>query len=321
VASALVDANLAGHDSHGVIRIPQYVEHVRCGEVVPEAVATVIHETTLSVLVDGRWGYGQVTAELATRQAVIKAKQHGLGASGAVRCTHIGRLGEYAEMAAREGIIAFVAAGGFGGQVGAAPFGGKKALLGTNPLSFGFPDADGTAMLVDFATTAIAAGKIRVARAKGIPLPPGSILDREGNPTTDAEAFYQGGVMLPFGGHKGYALSLVVEMLGRVLTGADDFAEAVRGGPTYGHSGTFVLAIDPGMFRDRQDYARSVDETLARVKAVLPAAGFDEVLIPGEPEARSRDHRERHGIEVEQATVDAIRAVGASLDIPAEQLF
>ena len=162
-------------------------------------------------------------------------------------------------------------AGGFGGRGGrAAPFGGREGLLGTNPLSFGFPNADGLAMLVDFATTAVAAGKIQVARAKGTPLPPGSILDREGNPSTDAEDFYQGGVMLPFGGHKGYALAMVVELLGRVMTGADDFAEGERGGAVYGRSGALVVAIDPGIFRDRDAFARGVDETLDRVGRSRP---------------------------------------------------
>src|SRR5437870_665909 len=194
VADALVDANLAGHDSHGVIRIPQYVDSVRGGEVVPDAEPKLLRETTVSALVDGGWGFGQVTAERATREAVRRASEHGLAAVGAVRCNHIGRVGEYPEMAAREGLVAFVSAGGFGGRGGrAAPFGRGEGLLGTNPLSFGFPNPDGLAMLVDLATTSVAAGKIQVARAKGTPLPPGSILDREGNPSTDAEDFYRGG--------------------------------------------------------------------------------------------------------------------------------
>jgi len=224
-------------------------------------------------------------------------------------------------MAARGGVIGFVTASGFGGQVAAAPFGGRTGLLGTNPLSFGFPSGDETALLVDFATTAVAAGKIRVARAKGTPLPPGSILDAAGNPTTDAEAFFRGGVMLPFGGHKGYALSLVVELLGRVLSGTDDYAEGNRGGAVYGHSGMVVFAIDPGLFRERSAYERDVDETLARVKAVPPAPGFSEVLIPGEPEARAREQRQRDGVEIEAATVEAIRATGASLGLAADALL
>jgi uncharacterized oxidoreductase len=322
VGDALVDANLVGHDSHGVIRIPQYVAAVNDGEVVPNAEPTIVRESTVSALIDGGWGFGQVTAETATREAIRRAKEHGLAAVSAVRCNHIGRVGEYPEMAAREGLVAFVTAGGFGGRGGrAAPFGGKEGLLGTNPLSFGFPSHGELAMLVDFATTAVAAGKIQVARAKGTPLPPGSILDKDGNPTTNAEDFYQGGVMLPFGGHKGYALAMVVELLGRVMSGADDFAEGGRGGAVYGHSGSLVVAIDPGIFRDRAAFERGVDETLAKVKAVPPAPGFDEVLVPGEPEHRTRQQRLREGIYVEDATVDEIRKTGAKLGLKADVLI
>jgi LDH2 family malate/lactate/ureidoglycolate dehydrogenase len=322
VADALVDANLVGHDSHGVIRIPQYVDAVRSGEVVPDAEPKLLRETTVSALVDGGWGFGQVTAERATREAIARARAHGLAAVGAVRCNHIGRVGEYPEMAAGEGLVAFVSAGGFGGRGGrAAPFGGREGLLGTNPLSFGFPSGRGLAMLVDFATTAVAAGKIQVARAKGTPLPPGSILDREGNPSTNAEDFYQGGVMLPFGGHKGYALAMVVELLGRVMTGADDFAEGERGGAVYGHSGALVIAIDPGVLRDREAFAQGVDETLARVRAVPPAPGFTEVMVPGDPERQTRQRREREGVYVEDATVEAIRRTGAELGVGAGELL
>jgi LDH2 family malate/lactate/ureidoglycolate dehydrogenase len=219
-------------------------------------------------------------------------------------------------MAAESGVVAFVTTGGFGGRGSrGAPFGGREGLLGTNPLSFGFPGAEGTAMLVDFATTAVAAGKIAVARAKGTPLPEGAILDKDGNPTTNAEDFYSGGVQLPFGGHKGYALQLVVELLGRVLTGADDFAERNRGGPVYGHAGALVVAIDAGIFRDRAAYTQGVEETLGKVRAVPPAPGFDRVMIPGEPESSTRAQRERDGLYVEDATVAAIEKTAAELGI------
>jgi LDH2 family malate/lactate/ureidoglycolate dehydrogenase len=318
VAEALVDANLAGHDSHGVIRIPQYVEAVRGGEVVPDAEPKLLCETAVSALVDGGWGFGQVTALRAAEVAIALARAQGLAAVGCVRVNHIGRVGEYPERMARQGVVGLVVAGGFGGRGGrAAPFGGREGVLGTNPLSVAVPAGELEPMLVDFATTAVAAGKIQVARAKGEPLPPGSILDRDGNPTTSAEDFYQGGVMLPFGGHKGYALSMVVELLGRVLTGADEYAEANRGGAVYGRSGTLILGIDAGLFRDPAAFRRGVDETLRRVKAVPPAPGFAEVLAPGEPEARTRAQR-REGVYVEDATVAAIRQTAAALGLSPE---
>src|SRR5262245_55658131 len=319
VADALVDANLAGHDSHGVIRIPQYVDSVRSGEIVADAEPRLLRGTAVSALIDGGWGFGQVTALRAAEVAVDRARAQGLAAVGCVRVNHIGRVGEYPERMARAGVVGFVLAGGFGGRGGrAAPFGGREGILGTNPLAFGVPADRLEPMLVDFATTAVAAGKIQVARAKGTPLPPGSILDRDGKPTTNAEDFYQGGVLLPFGGHKGYALAMVVELLGRVLTGADEHAEEGRGGAVYGRSGTLVLAIDQGLFRDPSAFGRGVDETLERDKAVPPAPGFEEVMVPGEPEARTRAQRQRDGIYVEDATVAAIRETAASLGIAPE---
>ena len=317
VARSLVDANLAGHDSHGVIRIPSYVRAVRAGEVIPDASPELLRETAVSAMVDGGWGFGQVTVDRATRLAIDKARTHGIAVVAAVRCTHIGRLGEYAEMAAAEGMVLFIAAGGLVGKRGhVAPFGGRTGVLGTNPLAFGFPGGQEVPfLLADFATSAVAAGKIQVARAKREPLPPGTILDSEGHPTTNPEDYAAGGTLLPFGGHKGYALGVVVELLGRVLTGSGSFAEEGRGGDVYGRSGTLLVALDAGLFRDRAEYVRDVDATLRQIKAVPPAPGVDEVLVPGEPERRARAERERTGISVEEPTLNAIRDVAASLGL------
>ena len=250
--------------------------------------------------------------------ALAKAREHGIAVVAAVRCTHVGRLGEYAEMGAAEGMVVFLAAGGLAGpRPHVAPFGGRNGVLGTNPLAFGFPGGSQEIplLLADFATSAVAAGKVFVARAKGVPLPPGSIQDAEGRPTTRPEDYANGGTLLPFGGHKGYALGVVVELLGRVLTGSGAYAEDGRGGDIYGRSGTLVLAMDTGLFRDRAEYARDVDATLRGIKAVPPAPGFDEVLLPGEPERRARAEREHAGIPVEEATLTAIREVARSVGL------
>jgi hydroxycarboxylate dehydrogenase B len=319
VAHSLVGANLAGHDSHGVIRIPSYVRAVRSGEVIPDASPELVRETEVSAVVDGGWAFGQLTAERATRVAMDKAREHGIAVVAAVRCTHIGRLGEYAEMGAAEGMIVFLAAGGLTGKRGqVAPYGGGRGVLGTNPLAFGFPGGSDEfpVLLADFATSAVAAGKIMVARAKGAPLPPGSIQDAEGRPSTRADDYASGGSLLPFGGHKGYGLMVVVELLGRVLTGSSGYAENGRGGDVYGQSGTLVLAMDPGLFRDRAEYDRDADATLRRIKGIPPAPGIDEVLLPGEPERRARADRERSGVPVEEATLEAIRETAASVGLP-----
>ena len=192
---------------------------------------------------------GRSRAEYATELAIEKARQHKIAGVGVVRCSHIGRLGEYSTLAARAGIIALVTAGGFGVPPGAAPFGGLKAALSTNPISMGFPATKIPMVLMDFATTQVAAGKIRVAAEKGEQLPPGCILDTEGRPSTDPQDFFDGGTMQHFGAHKGYGLSVAVDLLGGALTGAPLYAETQIGKSIYGTSGTFIIAIDPEAFR------------------------------------------------------------------------
>jgi LDH2 family malate/lactate/ureidoglycolate dehydrogenase len=313
---ALVDANLVGHDSHGVIRIPSYLAAIRDGHIVADARPEIRRETAVTALVDGRWAFGQVSAAFATTVAIEKAKAHGLSLVGVVRCNHIGRLGEYASLASSAGVAAIVVAGGFGGRgVSAVPFGGAKPLFGTNPLAVGIPAGVEADVLIDFATTSVAAGKIEVARAKKSQLPPGSIVDRDGRPTTDPEDYYRGGALLPFGGHKGYALSVMVEFFGRVMTGADDFAEEGRGGPVYGHSGTLILAFDPHVFVAPGQYAAAADQTIQRLKAVPPATGFGEVLVPGEPEERSRSQRTIEGIPLAESTWEQICTVAQNLGV------
>lgn len=316
VTQALVDANLAGHDSHGVMRIPNYVGVVRSGNIIPNAQPTILKETAVTALVDGGWGFGQVSAAYATKVAIEKATEHGISLVGIVRCTHIGRLGEYATMASDAGVAAIVTAGGFQGRGrSAVPFGGAKPLFGTNPIAVGIPAGVEPAVLVDFATTTVAAGKVEVARAKKAPLPPGSIVDRDGHPSTDPEDYYNGGALLPFGGHKGYALSVMVEFLGRILTGADAFAEAGRGEVVYTHSGTLIIAINPRVFVEPAQYAATADETIRSLKAIPPAPGSSGVMVPGEPEARSRAERLGSGIPLAESTWDRIVQTAASVGV------
>lgn len=315
VADSLVDANLTGHDSHGVMRIPQYVNGIATGEIIVDARPHIARETAATALVDGGWTFGQVGAEYATRTAVAKAKEMGVAAVGLVRGHHIGRLGEYAEMASAEDVILMVVAGGFGGGHGAAPYGGAGIAYGTNPLAFGVPAGERPDVMVDFATTAVAAGKIRVAMAKGEQLPPGCIADNQGRPTTNPADYFAGGFLMPAGGHKGYGLAVVIELLGQVFTGAETLAEANLGGPFYARSGSLFLALDAGLFRPRGEYAAAIDARLARIKAVPPAPGFAEVLVPGEPELRARKRRAAEGIPVAEATWEAIRAATASLGV------
>lgn len=326
VTEALVDANLTGHDSHGVLRIPQYLDAIWLGEIVPDAKPRVIQETEVTALVDGGYTFGQVGAKLATEVLIEKTKKMGVALVGLVRIQHTGRLGEYTSLAASQGVIAIKVGGGYGGAVGAAPYGGAGRAFSTNPISIGIPAGERPAVLVDFATTAVAMGKVWAAQAKGAQLPPGCIADKEGRPSTNPDDFFAGGYLMPFGAHKGYGLAVAVELLSQALTGADAYEEPIPGtdnilgGDVYGRSGSLFIGIKPDVFRPREQYEGRVDETLARVKAVPPAPGFDEVLLPGEPEMRARQARQVEGIQVAESTWQTIVDYGKRLNLDVEAL-
>lgn len=213
LAGHLVKANLSGHDSHGVLRLPQYVQQADNGGLVPDARPEVIRELGGAAVMDAHFGFGQYSTVVALDWAMERAKTHGIAAVACRHATHIGRLGEYTERATAAGMIAIVTIGTAapdGG--GVAPFGGARRFLGTNPWSFGVPADGPTHMVYDAATSTVAEGKLRVARSKGAALAPGLIVDKEGNPSTNAMDFYEGGALLPVGGdvagHKGYGLSM-----------------------------------------------------------------------------------------------------------------
>lgn len=303
VAQSLVDANLMGHDSHGVIRVPTYVQRVEEGRVKPAARPTVVRESATTAVVKGNWAFGQVSARFATELCIRKAKETDIAATTIAECNHIGRLGEYATMIAHEGMIGMVVTGGFTAPFnGVAPYGGAGRALGTNPYSFSVPAGAHTPFLADFATSVVAEGKLQVARAKGEPVSEGVLLDSEGNPTRDPNAYYSGGMLLPFGGHKGYALSLLADLLGCLLGGAE-----VLGTPPH-TAGTFIMALRVEAFRPFAEFTAAVDRRFAEIKAIPPARGFQEVLIPGEPEMRSKAERLREGIPVPDDTWEKIVA-------------
>jgi LDH2 family malate/lactate/ureidoglycolate dehydrogenase len=295
VANSLVDANLAGHDSHGVIRVPTYVELVRDGRIAATAQPELVHETASIGVVDGRWAFGQLTARQSMAIAIAKAKESGVAAVTALACNHIGRLGEWVEMAADEGMIGFATVSMYGIGLAAAPYGGMQRAMSTNPVAFGVPSATLGSVVSDFATTTVAEGKLQVARAKGVEVAPGSIIDSEGRPSTAPQDFYNGGAMLPFGAHKGYGLAVVSQLLSLALTGA---LGAMQG--EYA-SGAFFLCVDPGAFGPRAAYGQAADHLLGQIKSVRPLPGFAEVLLPGEPEQRARAER-ADGVPVDDVT-------------------
>jgi LDH2 family malate/lactate/ureidoglycolate dehydrogenase len=299
VAGHLVSANLCGVDTHGIRTLPGYVDDIAKGYIVPTAGPTVLNESSTTALISGNWGFGQVTAKFAMERAIEKAAAANIAIVALVQVNHIGRLGQYAEDAAAKGMISMIWAGGFGEEAPAAvPYGGRTKLLHTNPIAMGFPGGEEARLMFDFATTAASGVKVLNAYRRNEPLPEGWIVDKEGNPTCTASDFYEGGGHIPFGGYKGYAFMMAAEFLGRILTGSDAHAQADRGGPIMRHQGITMIVTRPDLFQPFTDYARRADDLIRRTHAIPPAPGFKEVLVPGDPELRTRALRHRDAIPI-----------------------
>jgi len=316
VANLLVEANLTGHDSHGVIRVPIYARGIRMGAVKPGAEVRVVRETPSTAIVDGGWNFGQVVCTFAMDLCIQKAKQSIVGLVGVHHCQHAGRMNAYAELALKHDMIGVVSVNS---NSYVAPYGGKTKQLGTNPLCFAIPAGEEPPMVLDMATAVWAHGKIMVRAARGERLPEGVLLDIEGNPTTDPGWYAKGGALLPFGGlvgYKGFGLSLLVEILTGALTEAGcSNSEEYRSRPFYGGNGVFMMAMDVGRLTDIDAFKRRVDDLFRTVKNSPKAPGFEEILIPGEPERRLREKNLREGIYVEESTWNDIRKLGRELKV------
>jgi uncharacterized oxidoreductase len=300
VAAHQVGANLAGHDSHGVVLLPTYVDRIDRGHIVPTARPEIVNESPASLAVNGGWGFGPVISEWTMERLIAKARETRVAAGTVREQSHVGRLADYPVMAARAGFIGLMMADSGQSPKAVAPFGGREARLGTNPLCIAFPSNLAGPICIDMATSAVAAGKLNVARARGKPIPFGWLLDKAGRPTTDPNAQLEGGVMLPLGGpegHKGYGLSFAVEALAAVLPGLG-FGVDPKGRH---NDGTFMLVVDPAAFSPT-DFKAEIEAFVRYLKATPPAEGFDEVLYPGEIEYRTEQRRRREGIPIEEAT-------------------
>ena len=316
VAEGLVLSDLSGVETHGVHQLPSYVNAIKNGEVVPAAKPEVVKNTPSTALVKGNWTFGFVSAKYAMELAIEKARGQSIVVVSIVQVNHIGRLGEYAEMAASQGMVSLLWASGYAVEKPVAvPYGGSEPVLSTNPISIGVPAGDEPPMVLDFATTAVAGTKVQVAQRENRQLPPGSIVDKDGKPTTEPADLYSGGAQLPFGGHKGYALMLADEFLGRLFSGADEFAEAHRGGPYMRHQGATFIVFRADLFRAMADFGRGADELQRQVRAVPPAPGFDRVLVPGDPEGRARAERRQNGIPVPDKAWISLTDLAASLGV------
>jgi uncharacterized oxidoreductase len=314
VADHLVEAELAGVSSHGIIRLPQYVQAVRQGRVVPDAPVTVRKETLAAAVLDGHHGFGQVTARRAMDRAVAIADRCGVGAVTLVNCSHTGRLGSYTEHAARQGKIGLmmVNTGGHGQWV--APFGGTAGRLSTNPLSIAVPTGTDRVLVLDFATSAAPEGKVRALWAAGKPLPEGWAVDAAGRPTADPANLYgpPRGALLSFGGHKGFGLGIMIDVLAGGLSGAGCCSDPDA--PLEGKTdGVFLLAVNIEAFCAPADFQEEVQRLIHHVKSSPPQPGFPEVFVPGEPEAQRRQQRLREGIPIEEGIWRQVQELSAQL--------
>ncbi|MCY3779715.1 MAG: Ldh family oxidoreductase [Chloroflexi bacterium] len=311
VAESLVQSNLFGHDSHGVLRIKQYATMIRADMIQPAERPRIRKRFGATAMVTGGYGFGQVGARYAAELATEIGAEQGIGAVSLGQSTHVGRLGEYTAMIAAEGLvgIGFTSGTMYSGWV--TPYGGRERTFGTNPMSFAVPGNAGETLLLDFATSGIAHGKILLARAKGAPLSTGMMLDKDGRPTTDAGILDDGAVLLPMGLHKGSGLSLMMEIIPALLAGHRPISspEFHFGNPT------LLIALAPGAFDEETDFVHHVETLKRRVKAVKPAAGFTEVLLPGEPEARSYAERVKSGIPLPAAVWADLRSLAGELGV------
>ena len=313
VATSLVSSDLAGHESHGVVRVQQYLLQIERGDINPKAQPTLVRDRGAVINVDAHDSFGQVAANFTMEEAIRRAKEHGLSAAGLFHSGHVGRLGEWVEMAAKRDAIAFAYCNGGGPSPGrVAPFGGAGPLLGTNPVAASVPVGDRSALVLDFATSAVAEGKVRVARNRGKSIPEGWVLTAHGLPTTDPNDLYANGVLLPAAAHKGYALSLLVEFLGGLLTGNGVPALPDTYQP---RNGVLFIVLDIDAFQPVQEFLSLSAAFAGKVKSVPPAPGFDEVMLPGEPEQRAIQQRSTNGIEVDEATWGQLSEAAASFGL------
>lgn len=276
VAESLVQAQEAGHASHGIIRLLEYADSVKRKVIDPSVRPTIFREEGATAVIDSHWGWGQIACKFAVKVAGEKAKEFGISIVSIQGCNHIGRLGEYIEMLAAENLISMMWCNA---DPSVAAYGGKDRLFGTNPWAAGIPSED-VPVVIDFATATSAEGKLRVARANGSSIPIGTVIDKEGRDSTDPQDFYDGGALLPFGGHKGYCMSLMIELLGGTLSGNHP---SMNAGYSHGY-GTVLVAIDPEKFFGGALFRAEISEATKKIRGATPVNLSQPVLVPGDVE-------------------------------------
>ncbi len=320
VANHLVEANLAGHDSHGVGMLPAYINGVQHEQLIPDAKAEIVQETGPFLLVDGNQGFGQVVAKQAMEMAIERAKEQHIAVLSLRNCFHIGRIGAWGTMAAEAGFISIHYVNALSPNSIVAPYGGSDARITTNPYCTAIPATDKNPMLLlDMATSTIAHGKARVAYLKGVETPENSLIDHEGNPTNDPSVLFQDpkGALRSAGLHKGFGLALVCDLLSGGFSGGGAY-QPKRVVANRVINNMMAILLDPNVFGTGDDFIQEVDEYTEWVKASPPAPGFDEVMFPGDPERKSTAERRAKGIPIDDGSwrtlLDTAKAVGIDED-------
>ena len=319
VATNLVEANLRGHDSHGVGMVPRYVDSLKEGGLTVDARVGITLDGGATLSLDGRQGYGQVIGYEAMELGAERARRHGVCVVGLAHSHHLGRIGHWAEQCAADGLVSIHFVNVLSRPI-VAPFGGRDARFGTNPFCVGVPRAGTDPIVLDFATSKIAQGKTRVAYNQGHPIAPDTIIDDHGNPTTDPRytVVEPYGALLTFGEHKGSGLALICELLGGALAGGQT-ARPVTDGRRQVLNSMLSILIDPGKLGSAEHLNAEVEAFVAWYAASPPVAGLDRVKVAGEPERQRKAERLANGIPVDTVTWREILDAGTKVGLdPAE---
>jgi uncharacterized oxidoreductase len=316
IADHLVEANLVGHDSHGVIRVPSYVQWLKAGKVLANQTIDVAFQNDVIAVVDGRFGFGQTIGEQAMQLGIDKCKKHGLAVVALRNSGHLGRIGDWPLMAARAGLLSLHFVNTSGAGILVAPFGGITRRLSANPIAAGVPISGAAPIILDMSACTIAEGKIRVALNKGVPVPENCIIDSKGKPTTDPRVFYADppGAILSIAGHKGYGLAVMCEVLAGALTGGGCSNPANAGKVV---NGMLSIFLDPTRFQSDAGFTAEVNRFIAWVRSSEKATEGGEILMPGEIEERTKAKRSRDGIELDETTWSQIAETAKSVGVSA----
>lgn len=314
ITNQLIEANLRGQDGHGILMLPHYAKQVLDGKFKLGVDVEVLRQTSSTALINGNWGFGQIVASKAMELAITKAETKSISLVGILNCNHIGLVAHYPMMALQHDMIGITICNS-APQV--APYGGRERKMGTNPIAIAIPSKEEKPIVLDMATSIVAAGKVRATSAKGEQTPEGWIIDGDGNPTVDPEIFLKGdrgepggGMLLPLGGYKGFGLSIIIDLLCGALTEAGSSSTELQRG-----NGVIMLAIKINSLTSIERFTERVDTLIKSLKSTPTAPGYDEIFMPGELEFREYEQRQKTGIEIDSQTWRNLLSLAKKLEV------